>query len=245
MENENLNINDILGQTEQQSKEEFNNFRVAKIREKLYYPVLRGGVSPEHLRNVADSVKKEGLRGMIVLPSYVSAVSTILAGSECSLAVAIGYPFGEGNLDTIIHAVKALAKKPVDEIIVVLSVSDLKFLKAKSSEKILKVLSSVSKKKNVGVMFDASRFITEDLEKAIKIISSYSLMNMYITTGFYGETFSLDNLNTIKNSLKKPVKLISGAQDLSCEGAVALMKETDYVFTSKAIDIITQIKQNI
>lgn len=245
MENENLNINDILGQTEQQSKEEFNNFRVAKILEKLYYPVLRGGVSPEHLRSVADSVKKEGLRGMIVLPSYVSAVSSILSGSKCSLAVAIGYPFGEGNLETIIHAVKALAKKPVNEVIVVLSVSDLKFLKAKSSEKILKVLSSVSKKKNVGVMFDASRFITEDLEKTIKIISSYSLTNIYITTGFYGETFSLDNFNTIKNSLKKPVKLISGAQDLSCESAVALLKETDYVFTSKAIDIIKQIKQSI
>lgn len=244
MESE-LNINDILGQTEQQSKEEYNNFRVAKIREKLYYPVLRGGVSPEHLRNVADGVKKEGLHGMLVLPSYVSAVSSILAESECSLAVAVGYPFGEGDVDTIIHAVKTLSKKPVDEIVVVLSVSDLKFLKAKSSEKVLKLLSSVSKKKNVGVMFDASRFITEDLEKVIKIISSYSLTNIYITTGFYGESFSFDNLNTIKASLKKPAKLVSGAQDLSCELAVALMKETDYVFTSKAIDIITQLKQSM
>lgn len=244
MENE-LNINDILGQTEQQSKEEYNNFRVAKIREKLYYPVLRGGVSPEHLRNVADGVKKEGLHGMLVLPSYVNAVSSILQGSECSLAVAVGYPFGEGDVETIIHAVKALGKKPVDEIVVVLSVSDLKFLKAKSSEKVLKLLSSVSKKKNVGVMFDASRFITEDLEKVIKIISSYSLTNIYITTGFYGESFSLDNLNTIKASLKKPAKLVSGAQDLSCELAVGLMKETDYVFTSKAIDIITQLKQSM
>lgn len=244
MESE-LSINDILGQTEQQSKEEYNNFRVAKIREKLYYPVLRGGVSPEHLRNVADGVKKEGLHGMLVLPSYVSAVSSILAESECSLAVAVGYPFGEGDVETIIHAVKTLSKKPVDEIVVVLSVSDLKFLKAKSSEKVLKLLSSVSKKKNVGVMFDASRFITEDLEKVIKIISSYSLTNIYITTGFYGESFSLDNLNTIKTSLKKPAKLVSGAQDLSCELAVALMKETDFVFTSKAIDIITQLKQSM
>lgn len=245
MENENLNINDILGQTEQQSKEEYNNFRVAKIREKLYYPVLRGGVSPEYLRNVADSVKNEQLHGIIVLPSYVSAVSSILAGSECEVAVVLGYPFGEGNLDTVIHAVKALAKKPVTEIIAVLSLSDLKFLKAKGSEKVLKLLSSVSKKKKVSVMFDASRFITEDLEKTVRIISSYRLMNIYITTGFYNEDFSPSCYSIIKNSLKKPVKLVSGAQDLSCDKAVALMKEADYVFTSKAIDIIKQIKQSI
>ena len=136
MENENITINDILGQTEQQSKEEYNNFRVAKIREKLYYPVLRGGVSPEQLKNIADSVKKEQLNSVISLSGYVPTLLSNLANSTIGVAVAIGYPFGEGEIETVIRSIKAFAKKPVTEIIAVLSLSDLKFCNAKKKEKI-------------------------------------------------------------------------------------------------------------
>ncbi|HBF44888.1 MAG TPA: hypothetical protein DDY82_03295 [Clostridiales bacterium] len=245
MENENITINDILGQTEQQSKEEYNNFRVAKIREKLYYPVLRGGVSPEQLKNIADSVIKEELNSVISLPGYIPTLLNNFANSSVGVAVVVGYPFGEGDIDMVIRAVKTFAKKPVSEIVTVLSLSDLKFCKARKTERILKLLSSVGKKKKVSVMLDCSRFITEDLEKVIRIISSYNLTNIYITTGFYGEDFSSDVIQTVKKSLKKPIKIISGAQDLSTEETVTLLKDTDGVFTSKSVDLIRELKQSM
>lgn len=245
MENENITINDILGQTEQQSKEEYNNFRVAKIREKLYYPILRGGVSPEQLKNIADSVKKEQLNSVISLSGYVPTLLSNLANSTIGVAVAIGYPFGEGEIETVIRSIKAFAKKPVTEIIAVLSLSDLKFCKARQTERVLKLLSSVSKKKKVSVMLDCSRFITEDLEKVIRIISSYNLTSIYVTTGYYGEDFSSDMVLTVKKSLRKPIKIISGAQDLSTEEAVALLRDTDGVFTSKSVDLLRDLKQRM
>ncbi len=245
MENENITINDILGQTEQQSKEEYNNFRVAKIREKLYYPVLRGGVSPEQLKNIADSVIKEELNSVISLPGYIPTLLNNFVNSSVGVAVVVGYPFGEGDIDMVIRAVKTFAKKPVSEIVTVLSLSDLKFCKARKTERILKLLSSVGKKKKVSVMLDCSRFITEDLEKVIRIISSYNLTNIYITTGFYGEDFSSDVIQTVKKSLKKPIKIISGAQDLSTEETVTLLKDTDGVFTSKSVDLIRELKQSM
>lgn len=245
MENENITINDILGQTEQQSKEEYNNFRVAKIREKLYYPVLRGGVSPEQLKKISDNAKIEQLNSVISLPGYVPALLTNLANSQIGLAVAVGYPFGEGEIETVIRTIKSFAKKPVTEIIVVLSLSDLKFCKARKTEKILKLLSSISKKKKVSVMLDCSRFITEDLEKTIRIISSYNLTNIYVTTGYYGEDFSTDVISTVKKSLRKPINIISGAQDLSSEKAVTLLKDADGVFTSKCVDLLRELKQSM
>ena len=270
MENENITINDILGQTEQQSKEEYNNFRVAKIREKLYYPVLRGGVSPEQLKNIADSVIKEELNSVISLPGYIPTLLNNFANSSVGVAVVVGYPFGEGDIDMVIRAVKTFAKKPVSEIVTVLSLSDLKFCKARKTERILKLLSSVGKKKKVSVnVFPRlmllliahrvlflngnkmkiqawdKRGITHMKEKVIRIISSYNLTNIYITTGFYGEDFSSDVIQTVKKSLKKPIKIISGAQDLSTEETVTLLKDTDGVFTSKSVDLIRELKQSM
>ena len=236
-------VEKMLGQTQEQTKQEFKEFTLTKLKKKFIYPLLKGGLSPEKIKQVVVEVQEHGYNGVLALPSYLSAISAM--PQEIKVGVVIGYPFGESLLAEILASIKRWKSSLVDEICVVLPLSDLKFNKGKFCEKIIKNLNSLSKKKQVSVMFDSAKLNDSELTKVVKLVFDSKLTTVYTSSGIYGEKVEERIFNAISELKKKSalVGVTSVVEEI--DQVKEILSKCDLVICDKATETVERIKQQI
>lgn len=241
-----VKVEKLLGKTEAQTKEEYKNFALGKVKKKFIYSLLNGGLSPDKIKEGITKTVANGYSSILVQPLYVATVASLIKQENLKVGVVIGYPFGENTLDAIVCQAKKWAKSIIDEIVVALPISDIKFNKCKITEKILKKLHSVSKKKTVSVMFDAYKLNDAELAKVSKEIVSHKINTAYISTGYYKEVAEDRAIIAIKNARKTSNPYICYSGEIAdTASAMGMLEKCDYVLSDKADEFIEQIKNKI
>ena len=240
-------VENILGKTERETKQEYKDYVVGKFVKKMIYPLLEGGLSPEGIKSACDKVVSSCIGEVLTLPGYLPQIKKCFTPSQFSVGVVVGYPFAEEGLDILLKSIKSYAKSPVTEVISVLSVSDLKYNKAKKSEKILKTLCSVKKRKKltVGVMLDTAKFAPGDLSAAIKKISSHDIDRIYLSTAIYKDSFSDVIFENVKTQIKGDIKVVASNFFTEDDELSKAVKDADYIVSDKAFEYIESIKNTI
>lgn len=243
---EEVKVEKLLGQPKEQTQNEFKDFALAKVKKKFIYSLLKGGVSPESIKDAVTQAKNYGYNSILVQPSYVSSLARYLTKDGLKVGVVIGYPFAENTLDGLLSQLKKWSKSSVDEIVAVLPISDIKFNKCKITEKILKFLNSTSKKKEVSVMFDACKLNDTELVKICKEIVGYKICTVYLSTAIYKEGVENRGVEAIKSAKKglNPKICYSGEME-DFATATNMLEQCDYILTDKAGQFIEEIKNKI
>lgn len=243
---EEVKVEKLLGQTEEQTKDEYKNFALAKVKKKFVFSLLKGGLSSDAVKEAIVNAQNSGYNSILALPSYISHIARAINSDNLKVGVVIDYPFGENTLEGTLCQIKKWAKSSVDEIVVVLPLSDIKFNKCKNSEKILKNLYSISKKKAVSVMYDAYKLNDNELLKITKEIIDYRISTAYISTAIYKEKIEDRAIEVIKSTKKgQNPKICYSGEIENFEQATALLEKCDYILTDKASEFIEEIKNKI
>ncbi len=241
-----IKVESLLGQTEEQTKQEYKNYALSKLKKKFVCSLLKGGVSPDKIKETLLDAYKNNYNSVLALPSYISHIAKSISGEGIGVGVVLGYPFGENTIDATLSEIKKWAKSKVDEIVVVLPISDIKFNKCKNTEKILKTLYSISKKKITSVMFDACKLNDTELQKVSKIVADYKVKRAYISTSIYKDGYEERSVNAVISARKNQDTLVACFGEIAdCQTVMDLLTKCDLFVTDKATEFVEEIKNKI
>ena len=198
-----INLEALLGKTEEQAKKEYINGLISDVKKKVILPILQAGLGKESITNLLNECDKKGYYSVICLPSYIGLLDKQILSCKGKVGVVIGYPLGENILGNILKEIKVWAKSAVGEIIVVLPLSDIKFNKCKNAEKILKNLVKLGKKKSVSVMVESSKLNDAELAEIAKKVTSYKINKVYLSSGYLKDKFEERIIKVYKTQKNK------------------------------------------
>ena len=236
-----INLEALLGKTEEQAKKEYINGLISDVKKKVILPILQAGLGKESVTNLLCECDKKGYYSVLCLPSYISFLDKQILSCNSKVGVVIGYPLGENVLGLTLKEIKVWAKSAISEIVVVLPLSDIKFNKCKNSEKILKNLAKLGKKKLVSVMVESSKLNDTELAEISKKVTSYKINKVYLSTGSLQENFEERIINAYKNQKNKHgvnFVALNSIQDITALQKV--VSSVDYIVGDKATILLEE-----
>lgn len=237
-----VKLETLIGKTEEQAKKDYMLGLIASVKKKVILPILQPGLNKDTIVKSLEECNKNGYNSIIALPSYIAGLAKQKLSYSSTVGVVINYPLGENTISATTSEIKAWAKSGVDEIIVVLPLSDIKFNKCKISDKILKILSKLGKKKQVSVMVESCKLNDAELGEFAKKVVGYKIDKVYTSTGFKKENYEeriIKAYKTAKNNYGIKFVALNDIPDIEilqttissfdyvvCEKATALLEET-------------------
>lgn len=241
-----IKVQEMLGQTEQETKEEYKNFVMSKFNVRMCYPLLTPAMSHEKIKQCVEKANNLKIKSVIALPGYVDFITKNIKTLEVELGVVVGYPFGEDGVNGALSQINYYNKQKVSEITVVLSIRDMLYNNFKNTDKILKKLASVGKKKTVGVMVDFSMMTDVEKEKVIKKLGNAYIDKLYLSTAQQEDSFKEGLIDLSKKLLVNKEVLVVSSVKLENEVELTkAVKKADLVLTSKALTFLEQVKSKI
>jgi deoxyribose-phosphate aldolase len=204
---------------------------------------LKSFSSEKDIMKSCDEVIEYDFRSICILPGWISFVKYYLQNLNKNIKICsvIGFPLGNTFTQIKIKEAEEAIDYGVDELDIVINISQLKSNKIKCVEDEVNLLSSLCKDKQVGskIIIESSVLDHEEKMKIIRIVDESGVDYIKTCTGFNGDC-TIEDLLLIKNNVKKvKIKASGGIKDLSRFND-CIKVGADIIGTSNSIEIMNQ-----
>jgi len=202
--------------------------------------------TPENIKELCQKVKKYGLHAAFVNPYYVSLARKLMV--EGIVGTVVGFPLGQDTQNTKALAAIEAARKGVDELDISINVG---LFKAGEKEQVLAEMKAIIEavkniKRNVLIKFiiETGLLTDEEIKEASRLILKSGADFVKTSSGWGPRGASLKDVGLIREAVDDKIKIkVAGGIDTYQEALAFIKAGVDRLGTSKAVEIIEEIKE--
>jgi len=205
--------------------------------------------TPAQIRDLCQKVKKFGFHSAFVNPCYISLAKEYLEG-KFPVGTVISFPLGQDTRDGKVLLAIETTRKGADELDVMMNVGLFKAGRYKEVLEEMKAVNTAAKeiRRNVIVKFIIETgFLTdEEIKKASELVLKSGADFVKTCSGWGTRGARLEDVKLIREAIGEKIKIkVAGGIDTYQEAVDFITVGADRVGTSKAIEIIKNIKDKI
>ena len=202
--------------------------------------------TPENIKELCQKVKKYGLHAAFVNPYYVSLARKLMV--EGIVGTVVGFPLGQDTQNTKALAAIEAARKGVDELDISINVG---LFKAGEKEQVLAEMKAIIEavkniKRNVLIKFiiETGLLTDEEIKEASRLVLKSGADFVKTSSGWGPRGASLKDVGLIREAVDDKIKIkVAGGIDTYQEALAFIKAGVDRLGTSKAVEIIEEIKE--
>jgi len=204
--------------------------------------------TPAQIRDLCQKVKKFGFHSAFVNPCYISLAKEYLE-DKFPVGTVISFPLGQDTRDGKVLLAIETTRKGADELDVMMNVGLFKAGKYKEVLEEMKAVNTAAKeiRRNVIVKFIIETgFLTdEEIKKASELVLKSGADFIKTCSGWGPRGARLEDVKLIREAIGDKIKIkVAGGIDTYQEAVDFINAGANRIGTSKAIEIITNIKSN-
>jgi len=203
--------------------------------------------TPEDIKILCQKVKEFGFHSAFVNPCFISLARELL-GTEGKIGTVISFPLGQDSRDVkVISAIDAV-KKGADELDVVMNIG---LFKAGKEEQVLEEMKAIIEAaKNirqatlVKFIIETGLLTDEEIKKASQLVLESGADFVKTNSGLGPRGASLKDVALIRQAVGDKIKIkVAGGIDTLKEATDFIQAGADRIGTSKAVEIIKEVKK--
>lgn len=158
------------------------------IKKTIDHTLLKPATSAVEVRQLCSEAKNYGFYAVCVPPYFVGLAKQELAASEVKIATAIGFPYGYATTMAKVEEIKRAVEEGVDELDVLINLGALRSGDWNNVRAdIDRMVTAVRLRGRViKVIIESSILSQEELEKVLKICSTFKPDFVKTSTGLQG-----------------------------------------------------------
>lgn len=178
-----LNTAIVFGQSEDDLRREFKQFKTLKLFRKLTLDLtdVKDGTVFED--RISEAIAY-GFGSVLVFTSDLKRVKEKLGNADVKVFVAVCYPFGEDGVGVKKLAVKRAIAKGADEILLPVGCVAIKRGNYDAVKREFKRCVKINKRVKISAMTECGELTAEEIEKTIKILNGVGVKSFCSGSGF-------------------------------------------------------------
>lgn len=205
--------------------------------------------TPEQIRDLCQKVKKFGFHSAFVNPCYISLAKEYLE-DKFPVGTVISFPLGQDTRDGKVLLAIETTRKGADELDVMMNVGLFKAGKYKEVLEEMKAVNAAAKeiRRNIIVKFIIETgFLTDgEIKKASELVLKSGADFVKTCSGWGPRGAKLEDVKLIRQAIGDKIKIkVAGGIDTYQEAVDFITAGANRIGTSRAIEIITNIKDKI
>lgn len=205
------------------------------------YTLLKSDATETQIRSLCHEAVKWNLKAVCVNPCNIKMCKDILAGSETSLCVVIGFPLGATLPQIKLAEAEEALSSGVDELDMVINIGALKDGKDDLVFREINQIANLTRKKGkiLKVIIETSVLTEEEKERICKIIMKTDADFVKTSTGFSSGGATVEDIQLIRKIVGDSKKIKASGGIRTREFAMELIEAgADRIGASSAKDII-------
>jgi len=204
---------------------------------------------PEQIRKLCQNVVKFGFHSAFVNPCYIQLAKDILK-DKFRVGTVISFPLGQDTRDGKVLLAIETTRKGADELDVVMNVGLFKAGKYKEVLEEMRAVNFSAKeiRRNAIVKFiiETGFLTNEEIKKASELVLKSGADFVKTCSGWGPRGAKLEDVKLIRQAIGDKIKIkVAGGIDTYQEAVDFINAGASRIGTSKAIEIITNVKEKI
>lgn len=232
----------VFGQSEDDLRREFKEFKALKLFRKLIFDLTASRDRDEFDGKIADAISY-GFGGVLVFPTDIKRAKEKIGKADIEVIAAVCYPFGEDGAGVKKLAVKRVSTAGAGGVLLAVGVNAIKSGNTDFIRREIKRCLKVNKTLKLTAVIESGEMNAEEIERVTRMLSAIGVKSFCGGTGFCKRGDGTE-YKIMRSFIKTDCELIafdkSGKSDVT-----GLLQIVDRVVTADGEKVVGEIRSRL
>lgn len=232
----------VFGQSEDELRREFKEYKALKLFRKIYCDLTR--VKYESFEDKLDEAVLLGFGGVIVFPTQIRKAKEKIGNADVKVIAAVCYPFGEEGANVKKTATKKVSARGANGVLLPVGINAVKQDNLDFVRREIKRCVKVNKSLKIIALLECGELTGEETERTVKTLRVVGVKSFCSGSGFFGGTDGI-SLKNLRSGLKADCEIVAAEKNGDGSDVISLFSVADKVITADGERIAREIRSRL
>ena len=232
----------VFGQSEDELRREFKEYKALKLFRKIYCDLTR--VKSESFEDKLDEVVSLGFGGVIVFPTQARKAKEKIGKADVKVVAAVCYPFGEEGANVKKTATKKVSAWGANGVLVPVGINSIKADNLDFIRREIKRCVKVNKSLKIIALLECGELTGEEIERTVKTLCAVGVKSFCSGSGFFGGVDGI-SLKSMRSGLKADCEIVATEKKGEGSDVISLFSIADKVITADGERVAREIRSRL